>query len=213
MFVRLKRTLYGHKKVNMFFFFFSLFLINTIALGYSALQQNLMITGEVNYVQLGNRLYDVLKNEALTGGLAAEYTGAHQDAVDGSGTKAIYHYYATTDEEGTSIQTKNNVLFGGYCWQMYRTTDMGGVRMIYNGKAVNNRCLDTRGSTNIGYKNAASWAVNTATVSGSYYYGTDYTYNSSTGFQLQGVISKETWSASGQAANVSGGVSPAFRIG
>ena len=28
----------------------------------------------------------------------------------------------------------NNVLFGGYCWKIVRTTDTGGVKMIYNGK-------------------------------------------------------------------------------
>lgn len=27
----------------------------------------------------------------------------------------------------------NNVLFGGYCWKMVRTTETGGVKMIYNG--------------------------------------------------------------------------------
>ena len=27
----------------------------------------------------------------------------------------------------------NNALFGGYCWKIVRTTDTGGVKMIYNG--------------------------------------------------------------------------------
>ena len=27
----------------------------------------------------------------------------------------------------------NNVLFGGFCWKMVRTTDTGGIKMIYNG--------------------------------------------------------------------------------
>ena len=29
--------------------------------------------------------------------------------------------------------TNNNVLFGGFCWQMVRTTETGGVKMLYNG--------------------------------------------------------------------------------
>ena len=29
--------------------------------------------------------------------------------------------------------TNNNVFFGGFCWQMVRTTDTGGVKLIYNG--------------------------------------------------------------------------------
>ena len=29
--------------------------------------------------------------------------------------------------------TNNNVLFAGFCWKMVRTTDTGGIKMIYNG--------------------------------------------------------------------------------
>ena len=190
MLIRIKRKLQANKKKNSIILFVSFFLINLIALGYSALQQNLMITGEVNYVSTGgNRLYDVLKNEALNEELAVEYTGTHQDAVDGSGTKKIYHYYATTNAEGTSILNKNNVIFGNQCWQMIRTTDTGGVRMIYNGEAVNNQCLSTRG-THIGYSASTS-----KDLSSQYYYGTDYTYNSTTGyFFLSGNIVSSIWS-------------------
>ena len=41
-------------------------------------------------------------------------------------------YYFNGDVEN------NNVLFGGFCWKMVRTTDTGGIKMIYNGvqKAV-----------------------------------------------------------------------------
>ena len=31
----------------------------------------------------------------------------------------------------------NNVLFGGFCWKIVRTTETGGVKMIYNGKQYN----------------------------------------------------------------------------
>ena len=30
----------------------------------------------------------------------------------------------------------NNVLFGGYCWKIVRTTSTGGVKLIYNGTNV-----------------------------------------------------------------------------
>ena len=36
-------------------------------------------------------------------------------------------YYYTGNVEN------NNVLFGGYCWKIVRTTDTGGVKMVYNG--------------------------------------------------------------------------------
>lgn len=32
----------------------------------------------------------------------------------------------------------NNVIFGGFCWQIVRTTDTGGIKMIYNGVATGN---------------------------------------------------------------------------
>ena len=32
----------------------------------------------------------------------------------------------------------NNVIFGGFCWQMLRTTDTGGIKMIYNGAVTGN---------------------------------------------------------------------------
>ncbi len=38
----------------------------------------------------------------------------------------IYYYRGKVDD--------NNVLFGGFCWKMVRTTDAGGVKIIYNGE-------------------------------------------------------------------------------
>ena len=34
--------------------------------------------------------------------------------------------------------TDNNVIFGGFCWQIVRTTETGGTKMIYNGLATGN---------------------------------------------------------------------------
>ena len=34
--------------------------------------------------------------------------------------------------------SNNNVIFGGYCWQMVRTTDTGGIKMVYNGAVTGN---------------------------------------------------------------------------
>ena len=40
-------------------------------------------------------------------------------------TNPIYYYRGAVNN--------NNVIFGDYCWQMVRTTDTGGIKMIYNG--------------------------------------------------------------------------------
>ncbi|MBQ3306692.1 MAG: hypothetical protein IJG68_00705 [Bacilli bacterium] len=79
-------------------------------------------------------LYDVLKNEAESGGLAKEYTGEHHDSFTEEPTHKIYHWFGNDYEEADQILEKNNVLFGGYCWQMIRTTDTGGVKLLYSGR-------------------------------------------------------------------------------
>ncbi|MDD5865920.1 MAG: hypothetical protein PUD07_05550 [bacterium] len=46
---------------------------------------------------------------------------------EGSDTYAnpVYYYNGAVED--------NNVLFGGFCWKIVRTTDTGGVKLIYNG--------------------------------------------------------------------------------
>ena len=86
-------------------------------------------------------LYDVLKNEAENNGLAREYTGEHHDSFTEEPFKKIYHWYAENDEEGKNVLKKNNVIFANFCWQIIRTTDTGGVKLIYNGTPSNGKCF------------------------------------------------------------------------
>ncbi len=133
-----------------------------------------------------NTLYDVLKKAAKVGTYAREYTGDHQDSMNASlSTKKIYHWYGSNATNGTAILDKNNVIFANHCWQMIRTTDTGGVRMIYNGEVENGQCLNTRG-THVGYNgNRSSQSLN-----GTYWYGTDYTYDSTNNvFSISGTTS------------------------
>ena len=115
-------------------------------------------------------LYDVLKNEAESNGLAREYTGSHHDSFTEEPSKKIYHWYTQNNTDGTTILNKNNVLFAGQCWQMIRTTDTGGVKMIYNGKEEDGKCLDTRSNQfgyELGYKSSST--TNTASYVYAYY--------------------------------------------
>ena len=138
------------------------------------------------------KLYDVLRYEYLEGGSARKYTSAHQDSMNASlSTQDIYYWFASSSAVGTEILKKNNVIFAGQCWQIIRTTDTGGVRLLYNGEAENNQCLNTRG-THVGYSGRSYQTLNS-----SYYYGTSYTYDSSAKtFKLSGTISQATWSES-----------------
>ena len=135
-------------------------------------------------------LYNVLKNESENGDLAREYTGEHHDSFTEEPLQKIYHWYAKNDTEGTQIQNKNNVIFADQCWQMIRTTDTGGVKMIYNGEAVDNQCLSTRG-THVGYTYRTS-----QNLASNYWYGTDYTYDSTAKtFKISGPTEQTIWNA------------------
>ena len=64
--------------------------------------------------------------------------------------------YEIKDENNNSIYyyrgevNNNNVIFGDFCWLMVRTTDTGGVKMIYNGVATgtteNPTCENAQGT-------------------------------------------------------------------
>ncbi|MBR1937047.1 MAG: VWA domain-containing protein [Bacilli bacterium] len=134
------------------------------------------------------KLYNVLKEETENGGLARKYTENHHDSFTEEPSKDIYHWYAKNDSEGNQVLDKNNVIFAGQCWQMIRTTDTGGVKMIYNGEVENNQCLNTR-ETHVGY--ASSTIQNLAS---NYWYGTDYTYDSTNKtFKVSGTTEQTTW--------------------
>ena len=63
-----------------------------------------------------------------------------------SGTEAnaypIYYYRGDVED--------NNVIFGGFCWKIVRTTETGGVKMIYNGVPVEGACDNTGTASEIG---------------------------------------------------------------
>ena len=88
-----------------------------------------------------SELYERVKTETTTNGRGATYSGTHQDSLAGTGTQAIYYY---TDGN------YDNVIFGNYCWKIIRTTDTGGVKLLYNGvKSASNTCTNTGANSQI----------------------------------------------------------------
>lgn len=136
-------------------------------------------------------LYKVLQKAAEEGTLALEYTGNHQDSFDDSGTQPIYYFNAGSTTEATEIQDQNNVLFANMCWKMVRTTDTGGVKLIYNGEPDEFGSCGTDRGTHVGYGSGT-----TQSMSGNYYYGTSYNYDTNTKtFSLDGELEQATWNA------------------
>ena len=89
----------------------------------------------------------------------------------------IYYYRGEVDN--------NNVKFGGFCWKAIRTTDSGGVKMIYNGVPdQDGNCTNTTGdSTRIGVSAFNSNFSSPADVG--YMYGTRYPKSAKTSSDLQ----------------------------
>ena len=73
---------------------------------------------------------------------AASSTNGIYMTTDTDSGIPVYYYRGTVD---------NNVLFANFCWKIIRTTETGGVKLIYNGVPSNGQCNNTTGSaTTIG---------------------------------------------------------------
>lgn len=55
----------------------------------------------------------------------------------------IYYYRGEVD---------NNLIFANFCWKVVRTTETGGLKLIYNGVPKNGQCNNTGSETLIGSK-------------------------------------------------------------
>ena len=69
---------------------------------------------------------------------------------------------------------KRNIIFGGFCWQMIRTNNTKGIRMIYNGEPTDGKCLSNR-ENHKGIINTSE--NNIIELKNSYLYGTSFTYD------------------------------------
>ncbi len=162
----------------------SLFVLLTMGVGYSILGSNLSFQGLIGVSEYDDTLYGVLKKAAKKGTYAAEYTDAHDDSFTINGTKKIYYWRADDAAEGEIVDNLNNVILNNQCFKMIRTTDTGGVKLLYNGLAEGGKCLDSREP---GYGPTTS--VGTNSLDNDYYYSDSFVYDVSTGtFSLTGNV-------------------------
>ena len=109
-------------------------------------------------VHKGTKLIDRIKNDVNNGENGAlTYTG--EETVDYE--KPIYYYTSSTN---------NNVLFANFCWQIIRTTETGGIKLIYNGEpSETGTCENTGAKQTIGNSLFYSNATNDYTVASTGY--------------------------------------------
>ena len=66
------------------------------------------------------------------------YTGEESDTY----ANPVYYYKGNVEN--------NNVLFAGFCWKIVRTTETGGVKIVYNGVQKDGSCNNTGTDSQIG---------------------------------------------------------------
>ena len=93
-------------------------------------------------------LYETIKKAADT-----------TTTIDFSKTSAVSStngIYMTTDTEGNVPvyyyrgNVDNRVIFANFCWRIVRTTETGGVKLIYDGVPSNGQCNNTGDNSTIG---------------------------------------------------------------
>ena len=129
---------------------------------------NLTLTYSLRFVQ--SEVFEInssnlLQNLRSTNSCISKYNGQVTDEVNNTVTASNVLIDRCAD--------KRNIIFGGFCWQMIRTTETGGMKMIYNGEPIDNKCESTRSDhRGIVQVNNADQAINT-----SYLYSSSFEYN------------------------------------
>lgn len=146
-------------------------------------------------------LYAVMEELATQGTYASTYSGNDSNDTYGTtGTQTIYYIKTSTANDATQanelINNKINVKFAGFCWQILRTTDTGGVKLIYNGEYVEGTGCYPQTDTEHTHKGVIGTSGTSGGMTGNYMYSDTFTYNTSTNqFTLVNPVVKN-WSNS-----------------
>ena len=116
-------------------------------------------------------LYNIIKNSALTTAIDFKVNSGE------SGTNGIYTTTETDSGKpvyyyrGSYEALNNNLIFNNFCWKIIRTTETGGVKIIYNGTPTDGKCETQTGEgTQIGESSFNTNSYDNAYVG--YMYGT-----------------------------------------
>ncbi len=140
-------------------------------------------------------LYKIIAKKAVLDNIKSEFvtneTGiAFDDISSDTNGKGVYTLSSTKDEKYPvhyyrGAVTDNNVKFGGFCWKIVRTTETGGVKLIYNGSPdTNGYCSNTTGE-----KTQIGTSAFNETYNAKEYVG--YMVNNTTDSTIKGTI--DTW--------------------
>lgn len=131
----------------------------TIKAEWSKLSLNKSMDGTIFEVAT---LYTIMRDSSVPDNIQSEFvsspTGIKFDnnSSDTNG-KGVYEFTSSDKYDGEKVYyyrgdvDNNNVLFGNFCWKAVRTTETGGVKLIYNGLPnATGECLAEGEATTIG---------------------------------------------------------------
>ena len=151
-------------------------------------EANLNLTLSITYNQSNesefdtNALIQQLKTENSS--CFRKYEGQVTDQVGQTVTASNVYFNKCAD--------KRNIIFNNMCWQMIRTTETGGIKMVYNGEVVDGKCESTRGD----HKGIVQSSYGSQNIASSYLYGSSFTYDTSTNKFTLTDTTTATWSDS-----------------
>ena len=155
-------TVINKKQYNKYFILLSIiYLIPTI---YAVCTCNIEVESTIEIEKIP-RLFDTvvgLSNE--TNACVEKYNGEVTDQVGETVTASNVYFNKCVD--------KRNIIFNNMCWQMIRTTETGGTKMIYNGEPVDGKCESSRGD----HKGIVG-ATGSTTLNAECLYGDSFTYD------------------------------------
>ena len=130
---------------------------------------NPYLTTEAQIEEETTLLYDFIKDYADTTTQidfsqtsdASDTNGIYMTTDTDSG-EAVYYYRGNVD---------NHVIFANFCWRIIRTTETGGIKLIYDGLPSDDQCNNTGTATIIG-NSAFNTSYDDAKYVG-YMYGSD----------------------------------------
>ena len=131
-------------------------------------------------------LYNFMKQDAVMDNTSSEFVSSSSGinfgrAPSDTNGKGVYTRAGTEDNEYPILYFRgdvdnNHVKFGGFCWKIVRTTEMGGTKLVYDGVPDSNGyCNNTGEDSQIGTSKFNQNSESPADVG--YMVGTRYEYD------------------------------------
>lgn len=198
-----------YKRFRVYFIMIILLVIG-IGVGYAYIYSDLSVDTSVLLKKYeSDVLYDIMMLNSSIDNTSSTYVSSatgidfSSNASETNG-QGVYMDSETVDNQYPIYYfrgdvSNNNVKFANFCWKIVRTTDTGGVKILYNGVPADDGSCDNSGSASnigtakfndvstlsmadVGYKYGTRYEMTSATMSTKRYrYGNNVTYDSSTG--------------------------------